>query len=69
MVFVLHALLLTILLPGTTLRADVDGHIQMRAYLTGTPECKFGLNDKLVIDRGAAAGSGGGWHPNSIDAD
>lgn len=43
---------------GTTLRADVDGHIQMRAYLTGTPECKFGLNDKLVIDRGTAAGGG-----------
>ncbi|KAF5376564.1 hypothetical protein D9757_008270 [Collybiopsis confluens] len=43
---------------GTTLRADVDGHIQMRAYLSGTPECKFGLNDKLVIDRGAAGGSG-----------
>lgn len=39
------------LLAGTTLRADVDGHIQMRAYLSGTPECKFGLNDKLVIDK------------------
>ena len=37
--------------PGTILRADVDGHIQMRAYLSGTPECKFGLNDKLVIDK------------------
>ncbi|KZS90031.1 clathrin adaptor mu subunit [Sistotremastrum niveocremeum HHB9708] len=36
---------------GTVLRADVDGHIVMRAYLTGTPECKFGLNDKLVLDR------------------
>ncbi|KAL0576562.1 sporulation-induced protein [Marasmius crinis-equi] len=36
---------------GNILRADVDGHIQMRAYLSGTPECKFGLNDKLVIDR------------------
>lgn len=29
----------------------------MRAYLTGTPECKFGLNDKLVIDK--SSGSGG----------
>ena len=38
-------------LTGTVLRADVDGHIQMRAYLSGTPECKFGLNDKLVIDK------------------
>jgi AP-2 complex subunit mu-1 len=37
---------------GSILRADVDGHILMRAYLSGTPECKFGLNDKLVIDRG-----------------
>ncbi len=36
---------------GSVLRADVDGHILMRAYLTGTPECKFGLNDKLVIDQ------------------
>ncbi|KAF8705637.1 hypothetical protein AX14_013872 [Amanita brunnescens Koide BX004] len=42
---------------GSVLRADVDGHIQMRAYLSGSPECKFGLNDKLVIDKnGPAAG-------------
>jgi len=42
---------------GNILRADVDGHIQMRAYLTGTPECKFGLNDKLVIDKNDKGGS------------
>jgi AP-2 complex subunit mu-1 len=41
----------TLLHAGTVLRADVDGHILMRAYLSGTPECKFGLNDKLVIDK------------------
>lgn len=23
----------------------------MRAFLSGTPECKFGLNDKLVLDK------------------
>lgn len=40
---------------GTVLRADVDGQILMRAYLSGTPECKFGLNDKLVLDRRSAA--------------
>ena len=34
---------------GTVLRADVNGHIVMRAYLTGTPECRFGLNDQLVL--------------------
>jgi AP-2 complex subunit mu-1 len=41
---------------GTVLRADVDGNIQMRAYLSGTPECKFGLNDKLVIDKSEKGG-------------
>lgn len=30
----------------------------MRAYLSGTPECKFGLNDKLVLDKKAASGVG-----------
>lgn len=34
---------------GTVLRADVTGQIIMRAYLTGTPECKFGLNDQLLV--------------------
>lgn len=36
---------------GTVLRADVDGQVLMRAYLSGTPECKFGLNDKLVLEK------------------
>lgn len=36
---------------GTVLRADVSGQILMRAYLTGMPECKFGLNDKLVLEK------------------
>jgi AP-2 complex subunit mu-1 len=35
---------------GTVLRADVNGQIMMRAYLTGTPECKFGLNDQLLLN-------------------
>ncbi|ORY01004.1 clathrin adaptor, mu subunit [Basidiobolus meristosporus CBS 931.73] len=36
---------------GTVLRADVAGQIVMRAYLSGTPECKFGLNDKILLDK------------------
>ncbi|KAI9372535.1 adaptor complexes medium subunit family [Aspergillus egyptiacus] len=43
---------------GTVLRADVNGQIIMRAYLSGTPECKFGLNDRLLLDTDAA-GPGG----------
>jgi AP-2 complex subunit mu-1 len=36
---------------GTVLRNEVTGAVQMNAKLTGMPECKFGLNDKLVIDK------------------
>ncbi|KAJ2801633.1 clathrin associated protein complex medium subunit, partial [Coemansia guatemalensis] len=36
---------------GTVLRADVQGQIVMRSFLSGMPECKFGLNDKLVLDQ------------------
>ncbi|EEH23278.1 hypothetical protein PABG_05489 [Paracoccidioides brasiliensis Pb03] len=41
---------------GTVLRADVNGQIIMRAYLTGMPECKFGLNDRLLLDNDASGG-------------
>lgn len=44
---------------GTVLRADVNGQIVMRAYLSGTPECKFGLNDRLTLgDDGVDAKTG-----------
>lgn len=43
---------------GTVLRADVTGNVQMRAYLTGTPECKFGLNDSLVLSEAKVVDSG-----------
>ena len=26
------------------------GKIVMKSYLSGMPECKFGINDKLVMD-------------------
>ncbi|KAK9467450.1 Mu homology domain-containing protein [Lipomyces arxii] len=35
---------------GVVLRADVAGQIILRAYLSGMPECKFGLNDQMMID-------------------
>ena len=51
---------------GAVLRSDVTGQIVMKALLSGWPECKFGLNDKLIMDREAAskaaAGAGGGGH-------
>ena len=37
---------------GTVLKNDVSAKIQMKAQLSGMPECKLGLNDKVVMDKG-----------------
>lgn len=47
---------------GQVLSAHVAGKIVMKSYLSGMPECKFGINDKLTIESksnkgGALAGS------------
>lgn len=36
---------------GNILRNDVSGQVMIKSLLSGMPECKFGLNDKLVTDR------------------
>ncbi|KRX10823.1 Mu homology domain [Pseudocohnilembus persalinus] len=36
---------------GSVLRADVSGQVICKTQLSGMPECKFGLNDKLLLDR------------------
>ena len=54
---------------GTALRADVSGQIMMRAFLSGTPECRFGLNDSLLFDATDALPSAGyqSLHPSATD--
>ena len=34
---------------GTVLKADVNGRVCVKAQLSGMPECKFGVNDKLLM--------------------
>ncbi len=36
-----------------TAHAHATGKIMMKTFLTGMPECKFGLNDKVVIEKEA----------------
>ena len=36
---------------GTVLRAEVQGKVIMNTKLTGMPECKFGLNDRLIMEK------------------
>eukprot|EP00762_Andalucia_godoyi_P008343 ANDGO_07366.mRNA.1 AP-2 complex subunit mu len=35
---------------GSVLNANVSGQVAMKCFLSGMPECKFGLNDKMVSD-------------------
>lgn len=41
---------------GTVVRSEVVGALKMRTYLSGMPECKLGLNDKVLFE---AQGRGG----------
>ena len=34
---------------GTVLRCDVNGKIVMKVFLSGMPDVKLGLNDKLEV--------------------
>ncbi|KAI9151154.1 clathrin associated protein complex medium subunit [Blastocladiella emersonii ATCC 22665] len=49
---------------SATLSADVAGTIKVKAFLSGTPECRFGLNERASLERdpnssgGAAAAAG-----------
>uniref|UniRef100_H3G8V8 MHD domain-containing protein n=1 Tax=Phytophthora ramorum TaxID=164328 RepID=H3G8V8_PHYRM len=40
---------------GTILRNEVAGQVVMKTLLTGMPECKLGLNDKLTMQKGDAS--------------
>ena len=45
---------------GQVLSAHVAGKIVMKSYLSGMPECKFGINDKLTLDtKGNKSGTAG----------
>ncbi|XP_066297677.1 AP-2 complex subunit mu-B isoform X2 [Branchiostoma lanceolatum] len=48
---------------GQVLSAHVAGRIVMKSYLSGMPECKFGINDKLVLDK-----SGRSDDPSKVSA-
>jgi AP-2 complex subunit mu-1 len=68
---------------GQVLSAHVAGKVVMKSYLSGMPECKFGINDKLTLDNkgnkgagtadglnnagGSSSGGGGGKSSIAID--
>ena len=54
---------------GKQLRADVSGQILMKCFLSGMPECKFGLNDKLLMDKENRGGGRSTSRSNAIEID
>lgn len=36
---------------GQVLRSEINGKVMMKTQLSGMPECKFGLNDKLIMEK------------------
>lgn len=54
---------------GTVLSSDVTGRIMMKCFLSGMPECKFGLNDKLMLQSEEARRRTRGSRYKPIDID
>lgn len=52
---------------GNLLGADVVGQIMVKCLLSGMPECKFGMNDKLVMNSDANAPGGSYRHNKAGD--
>lgn len=42
---------------GQVLRSEIQGKIMMKALLSGMPECKLGLNDKLIMEKETTSGA------------
>ncbi|EAR89148.1 clathrin adapter protein AP-1, mu subunit (macronuclear) [Tetrahymena thermophila SB210] len=36
---------------GSILKADVSGKVMVKALLSGVPDCKFGMNDKVLMEK------------------
>jgi AP-1 complex subunit mu len=57
---VVERLNLLVTTSGQVLRSEIDGVLKMRTFLSGMPELKLGLNDKILMDARARAASGTG---------
>lgn len=54
---------------GNVLRSDVSGQVLMKCFLSGMPECKFGMNDKLMMDKEGASRARRGRRTQTIVLD
>lgn len=69
-IFVQEALTMLFNNTGAILHSEITGKVMMKALLSGMPECKFGLNDKLIMEKeggAAAAATNNKGHGVTID--
>lgn len=66
---VLESVNLLLSADGTILSQAVSGKIMMKAFLTGMPECKFGLNDKIIIDKEIQSGQRPAHRAQGVEID
>ncbi|EEQ97330.1 mu1 adaptin, putative [Perkinsus marinus ATCC 50983] len=57
---VIEKLNLLVAANGQVLQSEIFGSLKMKSFLSGMPECKLGLNDKLLAAGGAGGSSRGG---------
>ena len=43
---------------GTVVHSGIVGALKMRVFLSGMPECKLGLNDKVMLQSQGKSGKG-----------
>jgi AP-2 complex subunit mu-1 len=55
---VLEAVNVMVSATGDLLKADVSGRVMMKTFLSGMPDCRFGMNDKVLMDRRKGGGGG-----------
>lgn len=60
---IIESVNVTISTKGTIIRADVSGKIIVKALLSGMPDCKFGMNDKVLMEKESKNPLGGGDAP------
>lgn len=54
---------------GQVLRSEINGRVLMKALLSGMPECKFGLNDKLTMEKEVNASASVLTKSSSVELD
>lgn len=65
---VIEKLNLLVAANGTLLRSEILGSLKMRSYLSGMPELKLGLNDKLLFEAtGRRTGGRGGPKGKAVE--